>query len=70
MGKVTKEMGIIDIVQQYPESLEVFAIANYALVVESVDTLDLKSNGANNLVPVQVWPRAPTIPQKRDFLLQ
>ncbi len=25
MGKVTKEMGIIDIVQQYPESLEVFA---------------------------------------------
>ncbi len=25
MGKVTKDMGIIDIVQQYPESLEVFA---------------------------------------------
>ena len=25
MGKVTKEMGIMDIVQQYPESLEVFA---------------------------------------------
>jgi len=25
MGKVTKDMGIIDIVQQHPESLEVFA---------------------------------------------
>lgn len=25
MNKVTKEMGIIDIVQQYPQSLEVFA---------------------------------------------
>lgn len=25
MGKVTKEMGIIDIVQQFPQSLEVFA---------------------------------------------
>lgn len=25
MGKVTKDMGLIDIVQQYPESLEVFA---------------------------------------------
>lgn len=25
MAKVTKEMSIIDIVQQYPESLEVFA---------------------------------------------
>ncbi len=25
MGKVTKEMGIIEIVQNYPESLEVFA---------------------------------------------
>ena len=24
-GKITKEMGIIDIVQNYPESLEVFA---------------------------------------------
>lgn len=24
-GKVTKEMGIIDIVQNYPQSLEVFA---------------------------------------------
>lgn len=24
-GKVTKEMSIIDIVQQYPESLEIFA---------------------------------------------
>jgi len=24
-GKVTKEMGIIEIVQQYPQSLEVFA---------------------------------------------
>lgn len=24
MGKVTKDMGIIDIVQNYPESLEVF----------------------------------------------
>ncbi len=25
MGKVTKDMGIIEIVQNYPESLEVFA---------------------------------------------
>jgi hybrid cluster-associated redox disulfide protein len=25
MGKVTKDMSIIDIVQQFPESLEVFA---------------------------------------------
>lgn len=25
MGKVTKEMNILDIVQQYPQSLEVFA---------------------------------------------
>jgi len=25
MGKVTKEMGIIEIVQNYPQSLEVFA---------------------------------------------
>lgn len=25
MGKITKEMGIIDIVQNYPQSLEVFA---------------------------------------------
>ncbi|MBE7705968.1 MAG: DUF1858 domain-containing protein [Cyanobacteria bacterium SIG30] len=25
MGKVTKDMGLLDIVQQYPESLEVFA---------------------------------------------
>lgn len=25
MGKITKEMGIMDIVQQYPETLEVFA---------------------------------------------
>lgn len=25
MGKVTKDMSIIDIVQQYPQSLEVFA---------------------------------------------
>lgn len=25
MGKVTKDMGIIDIVQEHPESLEVFA---------------------------------------------
>lgn len=25
MGKVTKEMGIIDIVQQFPQSLEIFA---------------------------------------------
>ncbi len=25
MGKVTKDMGLLEIVQQYPESLEVFA---------------------------------------------
>ncbi|HNW26575.1 MAG TPA: DUF1858 domain-containing protein [Candidatus Gastranaerophilaceae bacterium] len=25
MGKITKEMGIIDIVQNYPQSLEIFA---------------------------------------------
>ncbi len=25
MGKITKEMGIMDIVTQYPETLEVFA---------------------------------------------
>lgn len=25
MGKVTKEMNILDIVQQYPQSLEIFA---------------------------------------------
>ena len=41
---------------------------SFALVVESVDTLDLKSNGANNLVPVQVWPRAPKNPPIAGFL--
>ena len=29
-----------------------------ALVAESVDASDLKSDWANNSVPVQVWPRA------------
>ena len=30
----------------------------YALVAESVDALDLKSNRGSPSVPVQVWPRA------------
>ncbi len=25
MGKVTKEMGIIEVIQQYPQSIEIFA---------------------------------------------
>ena len=29
--------------------------------MESVDTSDLKSDEANNFVPVQVWPRAPLL---------
>ena len=29
-----------------------------ALVAESVDALDLKSNWGSTSVPVQVWPRA------------
>lgn len=36
-----------------------------ALVAESVDALDLKSNGVNYLVPVQVWPRALTFFTKK-----
>lgn len=41
-------------------------------MVESVDTSDLKSDEANNFVPVQVWPRAlntnKTL-QKQSFIL-
>lgn len=37
-----------------------------ALVVKSVDTLDLKSNEANTLVPVQVRPRANLNPPSFD----
>ena len=43
-----------------------------ALVAESVDALDLKSNGVNYPVPVQVWPRAPlknSCSNMRVFLL-
>ena len=35
----------------------------HALVAESVDALDLKSNRGSPSVPVQVWPRA----IKKDF---
>ena len=39
----------------------------FARVVESVDTQDLKSCEVNNLVPVQVWPRAPAKTEPEYF---
>ncbi len=42
----------------------IYGKTHYARVVESVDTRDLKSL-AGNSVPVQVWPRVPSIDDKK-----